>query len=338
METRACAGLPISELNRNLEFVPMEMDSSSNHSQNYLIAFGVFGVGVVLLLVCWFLWRDHTITIKPINTTPTTPTNTDLPLQHGTLEAWPPIFLSVEDQKMPMEPIFITNYGFREERSRGSRLITLECVTNFVAHARQCGLGICASGPLEVRVRSGANNVAYGKTTNSFFDLMYSDTLHPSVVSMDSRGARDATGLPVDVNEFSEDPSSLHLAALAAWANTNVYAYTPPTEKTDAAVGEFLGMEIPGFADRYCLESCSQVELGGYKTPFVKYTYAATNCFKDFSNMNRDEVDVTLRVGGPNVSGTSNETGTETVLVNYGDPGVVWRMIKAQGLKNRKSP
>jgi hypothetical protein len=242
------------------------------------------------------------------------------------------LVLSAAELNMPVDPVYVTNQGFQEERSLRSRLITLACVTNFVANARRSGLGVYSSGSLEVRVRSGANNVAYAKTANSFFDLMYSDKLAPSVLQMDSRGGRDAFGLPIDVNEFTEDPNSTHVDALRAWANTNNYPYVSPTEKIDAAVAEFLAMQIEGFADRYKLESREQVERGGYKTPFVKYTYAANSCFKNFSNMNRDAMDVTLRMGDPDLP-----SGGGPVLVNYGDPGVVWRMVPSS-LMGRSHP
>jgi hypothetical protein len=249
------------------------------------------------------------------------------------------IELSQEEQNMPVDPVFVTNGGFIEELSLGSRITALEGVTNFVANARACGLGVYVSGQLAVKVRSGVNNVAYAKTTNGFFDMMYSNGSPSEVVSMDSRGGRDALGMPTDVNEFTGDASSPHTDALATWANTNNYPFVPPNDKTDAAVARFLALQIPGFADRYLLESRDEIEIGGYKTPFMRYTYAATNCLKSFSNMNRDSVEVTLRVGGPDLMPGSNPNmpPTGVLLVNYEDGGVLWRKITTPSFNGWKS-
>jgi hypothetical protein len=191
-----------------------------------------------------------------------------------------------------------------------------------------------------VQVRAGVNNVALAKTTNSFFDVMYSDTLAPSIIGMDSRGGRDANGLPIDVREFTDDGTDPDVNALRAWANTNIYSFAWPTSETDAAVAAFLALQIPGFADRYILESRTQVERGGYETPFVTYTYAAKNVVNNFSNMNRDAVEVTLRIGGPDLvpGANANVPITGAVLVNYSDPGVVWRMINTTTFGNLKRP
>ena len=249
------------------------------------------------------------------------------------------IELSPEDRNMPVNPTFTTNYGFREELSLNSRMKVLEGVTNFVANARACGLGLYASGSLKTMVRSGVNNVALAKTSNVFFDMIYSNESPPEVVAMDCRGGRDTYDMPIDVNEFTEDASSAHEGALAAWANTNNYPFVWPDEKTDAAVAKFLELEIPGFADRYLLESREQVERGGYKTPFMRYTYAATNCFKDFSNMNRDSVEVTLRMAGPDLAPgpNANIPPAKAVLVNYSDGGVLWRKINRPNFSQFKN-
>jgi hypothetical protein len=238
---------------------------------------------------------------------------------------------------MPLEAIFVTNGVFTIEQSLHSRFKTLEGITNFVANVRNSGLGISASGPLEMQVRAGVNNVAVARTKDAFFDVMYSDSLTPSVLEMHGLG-RDKNGLPFDIHEFIDDPTNPHVEAIKAWADTNNYPLTWQPEQTDSAVSNLLELQIPGFEKRYSLESRTQIEVAGYKTPFVTYTYAAQNCFKDFSNMNRDAINITLRVGGPDLNPDSLRPTSGADLVNFTDPGVVWRMKEAKSFAERKRP
>ena len=249
------------------------------------------------------------------------------------------ITLSAADQAMPADPVFVTNGGFRMERSLRSRLRTLQGITNLIANARAAGLGVYASGPAEMQVRSGVNNVAIAKTDNAFFDVMYSDSLAPSVIEMHGTG-RDKNGLPFDVRQFLDDGTDPHVDAVKAWADTRAYPLAWQPAEADSAVANFLAMQIPDFAERYLLESRTQVDRGGYELPFVTYTYAAKNVFKDFSNMNRDAVEVTLRIGGPDLVPGANADlpPTGAVLVNYSDPGVVWRMSKTTTFSDLKQP
>jgi len=225
-------------------------------------------------------------------------------------------------------PVYtINSWGMRVEHSKSSIEKTLAAVTNFLEKVSHSGLRISMSWPLQTQVLAGKKTTAYAYSDDTMFHVHYAPDDPEAVHYMHKRG-NDENGLPRDFDDVVA-ASEPDLNTLAAWADPTKYPIQSSVDDFKADVIALLNQLDVGGSDRYLLESVRQEQLGKYKLPFYTFIFTTKSNMGDGGNQNRDEIDITVRVGG-----TDLQKG-EAELVYFFDAGFVWRKLEAQAQSAR---
>lgn len=221
------------------------------------------------------------------------------------------------------EPIYTTNaWGQREEYSELSTGKTLAAATNFLEKVSRSGLRISTSGPLQTKVFAGKKTVAYAYSDDTMFHVHYASDEPEAVHDMHKRGS-DENGLPRNFNEVVS-AAGPDLNMLAAWADPAKYPIQSSVDDVKGDVIALLNALDVGGTDKYLLESVRQEQLGIYRLPFYTFTFTTKENFGNGSNGNRDEIAISVRVGGTDLNKGQGE------LVYFVDAGFIWRKLASQ--------